>query len=156
MSDSWTTVRLSDLSVHGLLGALAAGVGVVLLLFGAVSLAYPGDHSGALITGVVLAFFGGLAAYEAITPEHEASCDACGQRVRMHSGRGGVDEVVQISASGPPARVDLGPVSLVRRRQRKEFIYCSTACADLDDRPFLEIHDPHEIAAAEPEVGDAD
>jgi hypothetical protein len=155
-ADAWTPVRPEDLSIHGLTAGIAALAGLVLLLFGVVSLAFPGDQTNALIVGAGLTFFGGLGAYQSCTPTLETTCDQCGDAVRVHSSRDGVDEVVEVRGAGSPARLEAGDLSLVRRRQRKTFEYCSPDCAHRHERAYLSTLDAEEIGAATPEVDHAD
>lgn len=154
--DDWADVRLSDISIGGLIAGLFGLAAMVTLLFGVVSLAFPGDQTDAIVLGGLFTLGGWFVAYQSCSPDLETTCDQCGEAVRIHSSRDGVDEVVEVRGAGSPARLEAGSLSLVRRRQRKTFEYCSADCAHRHERAYLSTLDAEEIGAATPEVDHAD
>jgi len=126
--------RLSDLGLGGWFGlaVVVAGVGL------AVNQALKGDVLAGLLIGGFVVLIGAALAYEDGTPECDTTCANCGTRVRSHASRDGVDEYVEVHASGSPRRVSLGALSVVKDRQTLEVVYCSGQCASEDDRALLE------------------
>lgn len=126
--------RLSDLGIPGLFGLALAVAGVVL----AVDQALGGDLVAGVLLGGFLCLLGAAIAHDDATPECETTCDGCGDRVRSHASRDGVDEYVVVHSSGSPRRVSLGPLSVVKEEQTLETVYCSGECAAETDRTLLE------------------
>ncbi|QLH83220.1 hypothetical protein [Halosimplex pelagicum] len=126
--------RLSDLGIPGMFG-LALAVGAVVL---AVEQGLKGNVTAGIVLGGFLGLIGAGIAHDDATPECDATCAACGERVRSHASRDGVDEFVEVHSSGSPRRISLGPLSVVKEEQTLETVYCSGACAAADDRVLLE------------------
>ncbi|WP_226010520.1 hypothetical protein [Halomicrobium salinisoli] len=148
-------VRLSDLSLEGWIGlgtgtAGVAGVGYTVITWAATG----GDVLGGLLLGGVAVLLGTMLAYENGRPECDVACDNCGQHVRSHSSRDGVDEYVEVYASGSPRRISIGPFSIVAERREIDHVYCSGECADEDTRVLLDKHD-HDTVPATAGVEDA-
>jgi len=138
-------VRLRDLSIGGWLGVAIAGAGIFLIgsgLFAALGELMwgvdPTESLGKAAIGLVVVLVGGAAAHDTATAEVEAPCESCGRSVRVHSGREGVDEAVLVRASATPRRLDVGPLSIVHGRVKRDKVYCSGECADRDERLFIE------------------
>jgi hypothetical protein len=135
------TARRSYLSVLGWLGV---GLTVSGLAYGAWTLMTAATVGGGVIeglaagTGAVL--LGGAVAYESATPEMDALCDHCGDRIVAHSGRDGHDESIEALCSSDPRRGRLGPLSVVLQRRTATFHYCSGECVAADaDRRRMQI-----------------
>ena len=140
-SISVDSIRLSDLSFIGWAGIWLA-VGGVTYAVREIVLAsvWGGPWLDPILIGGFLALLGAAIAYENAQPECEAVCDHCGAYIRSQSSRDGADEYVKVHASGSPRRARLGPLSLVVRRCRSSFTYCSGDCAaaDADSRVLIE------------------
>ena len=131
------SARRSDLSVVGWLGI---GLAVAGLAYAAWTLMTAVTVGGGVVEGLVVgiggALLGGALAYESATPEMDAMCDHCGDRIVAHSGRDGHDESIEVRCSSDPRRGRLGPLSVVLQRRTGTFHYCSGECvaADADRR----------------------
>ncbi|WP_436931673.1 hypothetical protein [Halosimplex halobium] len=126
--------RLSDLGIPGLFGLALAVAGVAL----GVDQALGGDLVAGVLLGGFLCLLGAALAHDDATPECDATCATCGDHVRGHASRDGVDEYVVVHSSGSPRRVSLGPLSVVKEEQTLESVYCSGECAAEDERVLLE------------------
>ncbi|WP_240150016.1 hypothetical protein [Haloarcula sp. JP-Z28] len=125
--------RRSDLSVVGWLGI---GFAVTGLAYAGWTLVTAATVGGGIIDGLVVgigaALLGGYVAYEIATPEMDAMCGHCGDRIFAHSGRDGHDETIEAHCSSDPRRGELGPLSVVLQRRTATFHYCSGECAAAD------------------------
>jgi hypothetical protein len=130
-------VRLSDLTVAGLIGAAVAVVGIGGMLVGLVDLVTGADWVGTLGGGALALLFGAVIAYEEARPEVDTHCAACGAAIRVHSSREGSDEAIMAKCSNDPKRAQLGPLSVVTEERKAEWTYCSGECAAADDRLVL-------------------
>lgn len=128
-------VQLSDLSVGGW---AALGLAGVTLGYGVVS-AVSGDFGMLAATGFLAALFGFMA-YEGARPEYDTVCDSCGDHIHVQSSRDGVSECVHVRTTGAPRRISYGPLSAVLSRRKREFVYCTAACADADNRVVIGAH----------------
>ncbi|WP_336330000.1 hypothetical protein [Haloarcula sp. CGMCC 1.2071] len=135
------TARRSDLSVLGWLGV---GLTVGGLAYAAWTLMTAVTVGGGVVEGLLVGtgavLLGGAVAYESATPEIDALCDHCGDRVVAHSSHDGHDEHIEAYCSSDPRRGRLGPLSVVLQRRTATFDYCSGDCASADaDRRRMQI-----------------
>jgi hypothetical protein len=125
--------RRSDLSVVGWLGI---GLAVTGLAYAGWTLMTAATVGGGIVEGLIVgiggALLGGYAAYENATPEMDAMCDHCGDRIFEHSGRDGHDQCIEAHCSSDPRRGRLRPLSVVLQRRKATFHYCSGECAEAD------------------------
>ncbi|GGN92258.1 hypothetical protein [Haloarcula pellucida] len=148
-------VRVSDLSPVGWFGI---GIGLAGVAYAAreitAAMVFGGSWLESIVVGSLALVIGLGIAYADGGPEVEAACDHCGQYIRSQSSRDGVEEFVEVKASGSPRRAHLGPLSLVLQRQTEEWTYCSGDCAAADaDRRAL-IDDADHSLGMTPEVAD--
>jgi len=135
------SARRSDLSVVGWLGV---GLSVTGLAYAGWTLMTAMTVGGGVVEGLVVgigvALLGGGLAYESATPEMDALCDHCGDRILAHSGRDGHSESIEALCSSDPRRGRLGPLSVVLQRRTATFHYCSGECAAADaDRRRMQL-----------------
>jgi len=126
--------RLSYLPLFGWLALVFIGIGIAV----GIDQALAGEYVGAVLAVAIFGVSGAMIAYDDATPECEAACANCGAHVCGHSSREGVDEFVEVHASGSPRRVSLGPLSAVMSTNTESLIYCSGECAAADERVLLE------------------
>jgi len=131
----------SDLSVVGWLGvglsvSGVAHAGWTLMTWATVG----GDVAEGLVVGTAAALIGGIIAYGDATPEMDAMCDHCGERIVAHSSRDGHDESIEALCTSDPRCGRLGPISAVLQRRKETFHYCSGECAAADaDRRRMQL-----------------
>jgi len=131
-------VRLSDVSVIGWIALAAAGCLSLWALGAGLEVLVTGDRGGEFVIGSVLTVVLLNFAYSESGPEIEGVCANCGDSVRTQANRDGVDEVIEVVASGSPRRVSIGPFSVVVQTTTDEWRYCSSECVDDDcDRRTL-------------------
>lgn len=111
-----------------LIGSWAVGDAIGTVLFSSAS----GPVAGSLAIGLAAFAVFGFFAYEHASPEFDGECDACGAPIRVNSGTDRRDGVLKAQETKPPRRLELGPVSLVLKRRKREHVYCSVGCVERD------------------------
>lgn len=126
--------RRSDLSVVGWLGVGLTACGLAHISWTLMTAATVGGGGivNGLTIGVGAALLGGAVAYQSATPDIDAACDNCGDRIIAQSSRDGYDESIEVACTTDPRRGRLGPLSVVLERRTATFDYCSGSCADAD------------------------
>lgn len=128
--------RFKDLSPMGLV-FLAAGFLIGAWAIGdVVQKVLAGAPAGEVVGGLGVAFIGFLLfawfAYETASPEYDVECDACGAPIRVNSGTDRRDGVLEARQTKPPHRLELGSLSMVLARRKREYVFCSVGCAERD------------------------
>jgi hypothetical protein len=137
-------------------------LGWMLLAAGTVALALAGIEAVAIFTGgssvgtvVLFATWGWFFVYVArqtSEPEVDTRCRECQQRVYVDSARGDRSCGVAVELAGQPTRLSLGPLSVVRRRNRERYWYCSPVCARGDLGPLKDLDDDGVLEPADDEA----
>jgi hypothetical protein len=86
-------------------------------------------------------------------PEVDTRCRECQSRLYVDSARGDRSAAVGVEVAGQPDRLALGPLSIVRSRNRRRYWYCSPVCARADLGPLTDLDDD---GVLEPPVPAAD
>ena len=122
---------------------LGAGVGSLgLAIWEAANVA---GGAATLASVVLFGTFGATCLYiaRAISrPEVDTRCRECQARVLVDSARGDRSAAVAVQYAGRPGRLTIGPVSVVRERDRNRVWYCSPVCARADLGPLKDLEAP--------------
>mgnify|MGYP000291894498 CR=1 FL=1 len=143
-------VRLSDISVLGWAAIAAAGCLALWTTGSGINVLLTGNGVGEFVIGGVLTVVLLGFAHSEAAPEVEAACANCGDSVRSQANRDGVDEVVEVSASGSPRRASIGRISFVVHTTTNEWLYCSGECAtdDRDRRTLIAQPDGRQLVSS--------
>jgi len=72
-------------------------------------------------------------------PEVDTRCRECQSRLYVDSARGDRAAAVGVEVAEAPDRLAVGPLSVVRSRNRSRYWYCSPVCARADLGPLKEL-----------------
>jgi hypothetical protein len=78
--------------------------------------------------GFGIAFF--WTVHRCIRPEYNEVCAVCGDEIVVDSATDGFDSALLVRTSDTPNRLTLGPLSVIRRRDKDEETVCSGDCAE--------------------------
>jgi hypothetical protein len=134
-------------------------LGWMLLAAGTVALALAGVEAVAIFTGgssvgtvVLFATWGWFFVYiarQTSEPEVDTRCRECQQRVYVDSARGDRSCAVAVEVAGQPTKLSVGPLSVVRARNRERYWYCSPVCARGDLGPLKDLEDDGALEPAD-------
>lgn len=86
------------------------------------------EPANAALSGIV-ALFALFIGVDNSLPDLETACDSCGEHLTLHSGRDETDEIHIVRRTETPRRLHVGPLSVVVKRDRREYHYCSSECS---------------------------
>lgn len=152
LPDDWDEVRLRDLDPLGWAFILAASVAFVFMGVELLTILEGGSITGVLLFALVGGAFLWFAD-QTVRPEVEGECAHCGYDVEVNSGAPTPDTAVIVHHADPPDRLGEGPISTVRERRSRTYLYCSPGCA-LADTESDEPPAGPAPSAASPEVSD--
>lgn len=133
MTVSFDNAELSDLPAPGW---LFLGLAAFSFAFGAYTLITWPETGGSLAEPLFLSVsgtvFGSFIAYTTAAPDVAGTCDACGQDVEVNASQNRADEAVEVTSTGHPKRMDVGPLSIPVSLYTDAHLYCSGSCASAD------------------------